>query len=621
VHGTTVATNAILQQRGSRLGIVMTKGFRDTLIIGRGHREELYNLEVDALEPLFLAPRRRLAEVSERIAADGSVVSALDEVGLVETVGDLIANESIEAVVICLLHAYANPAHELRAKAVLGEAFPELPVTISSRVLPKAGEYERLVVSAFDAYVSLEVSGYLGRLQRGLDGRGFAAPLQVMQSNGRISGVHNVIQHPVRTVMSGLAAGVIGASRVAETAGYPNAISLDMGGTSADIAVITDAKPTVVTNGKFDKYPLSVPMVDVNTIGAGGSSVAHLNEGSLRVGPRSAGAKPGPACYQRGGTEPTVTDASFVLGLLDPETFAGSIDIDIDCARRAIDEAVGTPLNMRTEDAALGIHEIVNANMADALRLASIARGYDPREFVLVACGGAGPVHAGRLAEELGIPTVLVPPTPGVLSAQGLLYAPIEHDATGHLRVEATEESLEEIGAAFRALDEWCAERMMEDGIASEQASVGHRVEARYVGQAHSLFVPIGLDMNAEGVIADVVAKFHGEHLRLYTYARESASVEITAVHATHSFTVPGASHGAAPWTVQSDPDHPQQRLCLFDRADGWVETPVFQRVNLPVGFKTPSPAIIEQADSTTVVYPGQRAHVDEHFNIILELA
>ena len=378
VHGTTVATNCILTQSGARLGFLLTEGCRDILYIGIGWRPKMYDLDMDPVEPLFLAPRRRSLEVSERMDYEGNVLIPLAEDELRKVARTLVEEHGVEVFVVCFLHSYANPVHEYRCREILNEMYPEIPVTLSSDVLPRRREYRRLVVSGFDGYVKPVVTNYLNELVGKLDGANVDAPLHVMQSHGGVGGVDNVIERPVGTVLSGLAAGVIGAANVGASAGFPDCISLDMGGTSTDVALIRGGQPLITNEGSFEDYPLNVPMIDVRTIGAGGSSIAHVDEGgALKVGPESAGADPGPACYGRGGEQPTVTDASLVLGYLNPDSFAGGLDIDVELSRRAIENQIAEPLGMTLLEAALGIHAIVNSNMAQTLRLVSIKRGHD----------------------------------------------------------------------------------------------------------------------------------------------------------------------------------------------------------------------------------------------------
>ena len=622
IHGTTVATNCILTQSGARLGFLLTEGFRDILYVGVGWRPRMYDLDMDPVEPLFLAPRRRSLEVRERIDAKGAVVTPLDEAQLLETAAELVERQGAEVLVVCYLHAYANPSHERRSRELLAERYPALPVTLSSDVLPRRREYRRLVVSGFDGYVKPVVNNYLGGLVERLRACGVPAPLHVMQSHGGVCGVQNVIERPVGTVHSGLAAGVIGAANVGAGAGCPDLISLDMGGTSTDVALIRDGRPLVTNDGGFEDYPLNIPMVDVRTIGAGGSSIAFVDAGGgLRVGPDSAGADPGPACYGRGGALPTVTDASFLLGYLNPDSFAGGIDIDIGKAEAALRRHLAEPLGLGLLEAALGVHAIVNANMADALRLVSIRRGHDPRDFVLLPFGGAGPLNAGRVAEACGMKRILVPPTPGVLSALGLMLAPSRHEAMASYDVPAAGAGVADMAKIFAGLDRECRRRMRVDGIDPAASNTEYFAEMRYVGQSHELEVPLGGAVH-EGLAAAAQAAFHKLHGQTYNHSDANAPTEFVALRAVHQCPSPESRLLAA---QQADPAAPPPQpsfrpVCLAAEA-GYRDVPVYQRQALPVGFELAGPAIVEQADTTTLVYPGHSAQVDGFGNILVEVA
>jgi len=620
VHGTTVATNAILTQSGARIGFLLTEGCEDILYIGVGWRPRMYDLQMDPVEPLFLAPRRRCRGVVERLDAHGNILTPLDENKLCEVAGQLVDEHDVEVFVVCLLHSYANPAHEIRAKAVLQERYPDIPVTLSSEVLPRRREYRRLVVSGFDAYVKPVVSRYIKTLAERLAAEAYSGPLHVMQSNGGVAGVDTIMQRPVRTVLSGLAAGVIGAAHVGEAAGYPDCISLDMGGTSADVALIREGRPVVTTEGSFEDYPLHIPMIDVRTIGAGGSSIAYVDDaGGLRVGPRSAGADPGPACYNRGGEEPTVTDASFVLGYLNPATFAGDIDLDLTRSYAAIEKYVAEPLGLDVPHAALGIHRIVNSNMAQTLRLVSIKRGYDPRRFAFIPFGGAGTVHAGRLAEDVGMRTIVIPPAPGVLSAMGLMLAPVQHESISTYEVPLDQADLEAVRSIFARLDAECVERMETDGVPDGTAGVEHYAEMRYVGQSHQLEVPLNYPVT-DSTLDAAVSTFHQAHERTYGHSDPDAGIELVSLRAVHRYQVqsPSLARPVAK-DLPSSLEAGSRRAC-FSSEEGYIDVAVMSRESLKPGDRLQGPAIIEQPDTTVVVYPNHEATVDEGSNIIVTL-
>lgn len=620
IHGTTVGTNCILTQTGARLGFLLTDGMRDILYIGVGWRPRMYEIDMDPVEPLFLAPRRRSLGVRERMGADGTPVIPLDESHLCETAQRLVEEHKVEVFVICFLHSYTNPSHERRAREVLQKLYPAIPVTLSSDVLPRKREYRRLVASGFDGYVKPIVTNYLHALEGALRDEGIAAPLHIMLSHGGIAGLENVTERPVRTVLSGLAAGVIGAAEAGNAAGFPDCISLDMGGTSTDVALIRGGRALVTNEGKFEDYPLNLTMVDVRTIGAGGSSKARVDSaGGLKVGPESAGANPGPVCYGRGGSVPTVTDASFVLGYLSPDNFAGGIKIDVDAAYKAIEEQIARPLGLTVLQAALGIHAIVNSNMAQTLRLVSIKRGHDPRDFTLIPCGGAGPIHGGRLAEAANIGRVLIAPAPGVLSALGLVLAPISHEAMTTFECDAQSTTADRLRAIVGPLDDECRQRMACDGVDPSVTSIKYFAEMRYAGQAHELEVAIGDHLDDE-IITRAIAGFHDVHAQTYSHHDPDSPVEFVAVRAVHSLASEESSLSGVSRRVVGRIPTSRKRLICLDANTGFEQVDVWTRQELPPGFSFAGPAIVEQSDTTTLVYPGHEARVDELGNIVISV-
>ncbi|HEV8632752.1 MAG TPA: hydantoinase/oxoprolinase family protein [Chloroflexota bacterium] len=617
IHGTTVGTNAILERRGARIGILTTAGFEDTLYIGRQKRSEMYDLFIGPETPGFLAPRRRVAGIAERVAPDGSVLARLDEAAVAAALGRLIG-EGVEALAVSYLFSYANPAHELRTLEIARERCPALPVSLSHRVDPRFREYERLCVTAFDAYVRPVMERYIGRLCARLREIGVRPRLQVMHSRGGVTSAEVMLERTVGTVLSGLAAGVLGGRFAALRAGERDGITIDIGGTSADVALFEEGRPLVASEGRVGRYPLRVPMIDVETVGAGGGSVAFVDAGgSLRVGPRSAGAEPGPACYGRGGAEPTVTDASLVLGYLGPGLAGGRLPLRPELAERAIAERVAAPLGLSLEAAAAGIHRVINGVMADALRLVSIRRGHDPRRFALVALGGAGPVHAGRLAAELGAPRVVVPAAPGVLSALGLLVAEIDHQEWGTLKARLDGLAPERLAAALERLSAACAAGMARDGVAPELVRVGRVAELRYVGQSYELPVPIPEGPVTPATVDECGRRLHEAHRRIYGQSDPGGAVEMVSVRVQHSAAMPGPE-GMRVATGDGTP--PTERPVYFEELGGRVPTPVWARTALVPGQRLTGPAIVEQADTTTVVYPGQVAEVDAAGNLILHI-
>lgn len=598
VHGTTVATNAVLERKGARTGLITTEGFRDVLEIGRQLRTAIYELELEPETPVFLAPGARRAEVRERVGADGAVVLPLDESSVVAAIQQLV-DEGVESVAVSLLFSFLRPEHEQRIKEIIQAQFSGLTVSLSCEVDPAFREYERAVVTAFDAYTKPVLSRYLGRMSSQLQAAGIAAPFQVMQSRGGVSAAATATDRPVRLFLSGPAAGVIGGGGAGRDVGLDDVITVDIGGTSCDIALVTGGEPLVRPEGRIDGYPVRVPMVDVNAIGAGGGSIAWIDQaGGLRVGPHSAGADPGPACYGRGGEDATVTDASLVLGYLDPGYFVGgALSLDIELARATIKTKVAIPLGLDIEAAALGIHRVVNAQMAEGMRLVSIRQGHDPRDFALVALGGGGSVHAVPLAEELGIRTIVIPRNPGVLSAAGLLSAPIEHEVSIGFPRDLNDTPIEAIRTVLGRLDERCAKLMASEDVALVQ--VTYAADVCYVGQSHYLEVVVDLDESDP--IAGIYRRFMAAHDQVFGYSTESPA-RIVNLRSVHRADSGGITPESASQSSEDDGLKCHRGVILEgDR----TEIPVYDRAALSAGRQLEGPAIIEQPDTTTVIHPG----------------
>ena len=544
-HGTTVATNAVLERKGGRLGIITTEGFRDTLEIGRQMRRDMYEIRLDPQTPVFLAPRAMRLGVRERIGPHGEIIEPLDE-DSVRAALDRLAAAGAECIAVCLLFSFVNPKHERRVREIARAEHPGLEISLSSDVDPAFREYERTAVTAFDAYIKPTVHRYLADLGTRLADAGVPAPLQVMQSRGGLASAQLARNRPVRLFLSGPAAGVIGGQATGAAAGHDDLITLDVGGTSSDIALVSGAKPLLRAEGVIDGFPVRVPMVDVNAIGAGGGSIAWLDDaGGLRVGPRSAASDPGPACYARGGREPTVTDASVVLGYLDPGKFAGgAVRLDPGRAHDAIRRRVAEPLGLDVEDAAAGIHQVVNAQMAEGIRLVSVRQGFDPREFTLVAMGGAGPLHACALATDLGIARVVVPRHPGVLSAAGLLAAPIEHEVSVAYGEPLAGLSMAPVRRIVAELDAAGRELMEREGLAPGEIEILHFADVCHVGQGY--FLEVSLDSSADDGLERLYADFLAAHERVHGHAVE-APARFVNVRAVHRQRMPHAAGAPAP--------------------------------------------------------------------------
>jgi N-methylhydantoinase A len=615
VHGTTVATNAVLERKGARVGLITTRGFRDVLEIGRQMRRQMYDLALDPETPTFLAPGRFRREIDERIGPNGEVLVPLDEAGLVRAADELV-EAGAQAIAVVFLFSFLNDAHERRARDLVAARHPDVFVSLSCEVDPAFREYERTVVTAFDAYVKPVVDRYLENLAAGLVAAAVPAPLQIMQSRGGISGTATARLRPVRLFLSGPAAGVIGAGMAGEAAGARDLITVDIGGTSCDIALIEGGVPALRAEGRIDGYPVRVGMVDVNSIGAGGGSIAWLDGArGLRVGPQSAGAEPGPACYGLGGSEPTATDASVVLGYLDPEHFAGGrMKLAPELGRAAIARAIAGPLGMSVEEAALGIHRILNAQVAEGIRLVSIRQGHDPRRFTLLPLGGAGALHACVLAEELGIARILVPPAPGVLSAAGLLAAPVEHEVSAALPRAIGDLAMADVRDALDRLDARCAALMAQESVAPAEVVRCYFADVCYAGQAYYLEVPFA--PAAPDPFAALTAAFYAAHDRTYGFA-SAAPVRLVNLRAVHRAAAALAPPQA--WTRTGETPLRRRARILLPEHKTPVDAGVYDRAALKVDDVIEGPAIVEQDDTTTLVTPGWRGRVDRLGNLVIE--
>ena len=618
-HGTTVATNAVLERKGARLGLLTTAGFEDVIEIGRQNRRQIYQLLLKPETPVFLAPGARRQGVIESIGPTGVVVTPLDMESLARALDALVA-EGVEAVAICLLYSFVNPAHERTAADFIRARHPQLALSLSSEVDPAFREYERSVVTAFDAYVKSGLDRYLQEMERDLAAAGIPARLQIMQSRGGVCSARVARQRPIRLFLSGPAAGVVGALDAGRLAGHANLITVDIGGTSSDIALIANGQPVIRPEGLLDGYRIRVPMVDVNSIGAGGGSIAWIDAGGgLRVGPQSAGAEPGPACYGRGGLEATVTDASIVLGYLDPAYFAGgTLRLDPEQAQRAVAEKVATPLGMTLYEAALGIHRVVNAQMAEGIRLVSISRGIDPRGFSLMPFGGGGALHATALAGELGMRSIVVPRYPGVLCASGLLSAAVEHEASVGFLAKFAEADVHEILRTCERLSAECDARMREEGVAPAAVVTICYADVCYVGQAHHIEVALTIEA-PDRLIDSLYEAFCARYEQLYGHHTSAPArfVNLRVVQRAASATPASATHKAAGASGFRATAKGQRRILLAGCAD-FVDALIHDRDALAIGAIVSGPAIVEQSDTTTLIEPGWTGRVADHEVLIL---
>ena len=619
-HGTTVATNAVLQRRGGRTGILATEGFGDVLELGRQMRRQMYDLRLEPETPVFLAPGARRAEVRERVSAAGEVLVPLDADSLARAVDGLVGQQ-VETIAVCFLFSFLHPEHEQAAREYIEAHHPGVMVSLSSDVDPTFREYERTCVTAFDAYSKPVVDRYLGAMERDLAAAGVPAPLQIMQSRGGLAAAQVARQRPVRLFLSGPAAGVIGGRAAGRAARFDDLITLDVGGTSCDIALVSGGQALVRPESEIAGFSVRVPMLDINTLGAGGGSIAWLDAAAgLRVGPRSTGADPGPACYGQGGTDPTLTDASVVLGYLNPSNFAGgSMALDAERARQAIAEVIAGPMGIGVDEAALGIHRVANAQMTEGIRLVSVNRGLDPRGFVLLALGGAGALHAVPLAAELGIARVLVPQTPGVLSATGLLAAAVEHEVTAAFHRELEDLDLETTRTALAAIDRRCAELMAAEGVAAGSQEIHYFADICYIGQSYSLEVP--LDLTGSDPAAALHAAFLAVHEGVHGHAIEGPAriVNLRSVHRARGAELDLSILSAAEETGVNDARSKGERPISVDGTAGTIGAAIYDRTALPAGAGIAGPAIVEQADTTTLIPPGWRAGVVEGGSLLIE--
>lgn len=608
-HGTTVATNALITRKLPRSAMVTTRGFRDVIEIGRGTKDDLWDAYEDVAPP-YIRRRDRL-EVSERVDYSGNILEPLNEED-VRRVARVLKKRQVEAVAVCFINSYANPSQELRAKEILEHEIPDIAISASSQIVPEIFEHERFSTTVANAVLSPLVSGYVERLGTRLRDAGYEGDALLLHSGGGVMTPKLASRYAVRLAASGIAAGAIASRHVAMTCGFENAIGLDMGGTSTDISLVWQGRERVTRDWFVEYgYPIRFPSIEVLTIGAGGGSLAWIDPaGALRNGPQSAGANPGPACYGRGNTEPTNTDANVVLGRLGENLIGGAMSLDRKLAEEAVDE-LGEKVGLDRVGAAQAILRVANANMADAVRLISIRRGYDPRDFALVVFGGAGALHGAALAEELAIPTVIVPPNPGITSALGCLLVDIRHDfSTMHL-ADAGSASAQAVEAEFQKLEVEATTRLEHEGVASDQITLERLIDMRYVGQWRSLAVSVDNPLDLEAA----VTRFHNEHEREYNYRRDGAAVEIYQlnVRAIGITAKPDfkrhAISGEHPVPETTRPVH-------FEESDTALDTPVYQREGLPAGATVEGPAIIDQLDSTTVVPPGWSAQVDEWLNL-----
>ena len=614
-HGTTVATNMIIERRGVPTGLITTKGFRDVLAIGRQTRPNLYDTSVRKPEPLVERYRRR--EVDERQTAKGELLRSLDEAEL-NAVLDELAETGVEAIAISFLHSYRDSAHEEAAARLIASKLPGIYVSVSSRVLPEFREYERTSTTVLNAYVGPKMAAYFDRLNSNIGKLGISVAPMTIHSNGGLLSIETAKRLPVTTCLSGPAAGVIGAAIVGAAAGIPDLVTFDVGGTSTDVSLIIGGKPKLTSSREVAGYPVKLPMVDIHVIGAGGGSIAHLDDAdALKVGPRSAGALPGPVAYGRGGDQPTLTDANICLNRLNPVALLdGRMPVNREAAWTSIQEKVADPLRISVEQAAYGIIQVAAANMSRAIRSVTTEQGHDVDEIALFAFGGAGPLHASEVARESGIRRIVVPQEPGTMCARGALLSDVSLDFVRMQLAQATPQVWQNACANLRQMeqegDAWLASENVDPALRRFELAV----DAHYAGQSHEIRVPI--DAVDEGALDDFLARFGKVHEATYGYQNPDQPVFIVSCRMRAVGHVPkevasSYSGGATIAGAQVD-----ERSVYFGAEEGWTQTPIYRRSALPVGEAVSGPAIIDEMSSTTIVLAGQSAVVDTFGNIII---
>jgi N-methylhydantoinase A len=619
-HGTTVGTNALLEGKGARSGLLVTKGFRGIYEVAeqsRPYGPVIFDIMYD--RPAKLVPPSRTGEVVERVSFEGQILQELDEAALRQTLGEL-REEGVESIAVCLLFSFLAPQHEERVRSLVAEELPGCTVSLSSEIAPQIREYYRLSTTVLNAYLQPILARYIDNLDARLKYAGVVTPQKyIMQSNGGMSTFKATAHRAVATVLSGPAGGVTASVHACRTTGMQNLVTFDMGGTSCDVALIKDGAPSITNRGKVEGRDLAVPMIDINTVSAGGGTLAHVDRfGELVVGPQSAGAMPGPACYMRGGTQPTITDCNLVLGYLSPDNFlGGQMPLDVSAASRAIETAVAKPLGMSVPEAAEGVVRIINVKMQEAIKAISTMRGHDLRDFKLLAFGGAGPLHAGSIAAELGMAGVIIPLHPGVYSALGLVMSDVKHDYVRSRLVELTRITEGEINAVFAELAVQAHSDLTGENFPADRIAIEYALDMRYGGQGYEMTLPCPYPLRPGdlGLLRD---EFDREHQRNSGHMAPGEPVEIVSWRLRGVGRVPPVSL----------PRHEPAGLRLEDairsvrqaRFNGkMLECTIYQRERLDVGMSFMGPAIVDQLDCTSVIAPGQMATVDDYKNIIIE--
>ncbi len=615
-HGTTVATNAFLERRGGKTALLTTHGFRDVLHIGRQNRPNLYDLKIKRSQPLI--PRRHRYDVVERTRHTGAIERPLDATQVAEICTSLKA-AGIESVAICFLHAYINPDNERTAASLVKKHLPDVYLSISSTILPEFREFERMSTTALNAYVQPEVARYMTNLVERLATNRVKASVNVMQSNGGMMAAQTAASRSVNTLLSGPAGGVLATARLAEISGFPNCITADVGGTSFDVATIINGQPAMRSENQINGYAVKFPHFDIHTIGAGGGSIAWVDSGgALRVGPKSAGAQPGPACYGRGGSQPTVTDAHAALGHFGGGALQGGVlQLDITAAQNAIQSEIATPLNLSLETATAGILRVVNASMSRAIRLMTVERGLDPRTFTLVPFGGAGPLHAVAIARTLSIPRLLVPIAPGNFSAFGLLTAPIRSDKVQSCFMPGNKIDFSEVNRRYADMKREIDERFAVENQSQTPERYERQADLRFKGQSYELTISIP-DGKIDAATWRLIEQgYHQLHERIYGFSKADDPIEL--VNLRLSAFGPRKTIELPTLPTSTEPPNPLAQQRIFSEG-GWIEANLFEREQLRATQHIDGPAIVREPGATLLMGQGDRLTVDRYGNLIIEI-
>jgi N-methylhydantoinase A len=621
VHGQTIATNTVIQRNGPKTALLCTEGFRDVIHFRDGFKPERYNIQLPP--PDDFVPRYLRLPITERVKYDGTVVKALDE-DSVRAAAATLRSENVESVAVAFLWSIVNSAHEQRVKAILAEELPDIPVVLSSDVLPMIREWERTTCTILSAYVLPGIARYMVELEEFLHGNAYPHPLLIMQLNGGCSTVNKVLQRPINSLASGPAAAPVAGLYCSERIGMPNVITIDMGGTSFDVSMVTDGSPTLTRELRVHDMPVGVAAVDVHSIGAGGGSIGWIDKGgALQMGPQSAGAEPGPACYNQGGTLPACTDANVVLGYINPDYFLGGRrEINTEHSARAVEEHIAKPLSMSIPAAAHGMFRIINNNMVDAIRVVSIERGVDPRNYALVVGGGAGAIHAGMLGRTLGMKKAIIPRYSGVFCSFGMIVSDVRHDYMQAFATNTGRFDVAGVNQVIAELERKAMDDMIEEGFPEGEVTLSRFADAKYPAQIHELTIPVNSSGEfTEASIAEMEQTFHDLHERMFTYSVRESPVDLFHWRVVAHRKVDSPATPAFPAaTEQLSVAEKTSRKVYFGDIDDYRETKIYDGDLLQRGMTVSGPAVVEQINTTIVVFPGQSLDVNEYGDFVLDL-